>query len=122
MRGFTMSTNVRSAEKVGVEILGPMRVSVGAVPIGSVRNRKVLWLLGLLVIRAGRPTSRKWLAGTLWTNASGGVFVLNVTSPEAARDLLEPLPLGVAGMMEFDLIPLGPLTPLRFLMTDGPTS
>jgi hypothetical protein len=47
---------------------------------------------------------------------TGVVFLMNVTSSEEAHDLLEALPLGVAGMMEFDLIPIGPLSPLRFLL------
>jgi len=47
---------------------------------------------------------------------SGVVFIMNVTSAEAAHELLEKLPLGVAGMMVFDFISLGPITPLRFLL------
>ncbi len=47
---------------------------------------------------------------------SGVVFILNLTDVTQAHDVLEALPLGVAGMMEFDLISLGPLTPLRLLL------
>lgn len=47
---------------------------------------------------------------------SGVVFILNVTSQEEARSLLEALPLGKAGLMRFDLTPLGPLNPLRLLI------
>lgn len=47
---------------------------------------------------------------------SGVVFLLNVVDLEEARVLLEALPLGQAGLMSFDLIPLGPLKPLRFLL------
>ena len=50
------------------------------------------------------------------TNVSGVVFVLNVTTVEEAHELLEALPFGQAGMMEFDLIPVGPLSPLRLLL------
>ena len=45
----------------------------------------------------------------------GVVFILNVTNPAAARDMLEKLPLGQAHLMSFELIPIGPLNPLRFL-------
>jgi hypothetical protein len=45
----------------------------------------------------------------------GVVFVLNVTDPAAARDMLEKLPLGQAHLMSFELIPIGPLNPLRQL-------
>ncbi len=49
---------------------------------------------------------------------SGVVFILNLTDIHEAHEVLEALPLGVAGMMEFDLIPLGPLAPLRSLLND----
>ena len=45
----------------------------------------------------------------------GVVFILNVTDPAAARDVLEKLPLGQAHLMSFELIPIGPLNPLRQL-------
>jgi hypothetical protein len=45
----------------------------------------------------------------------GVVFILNVTDTAAARDMLEKLPLGQAHLMTFELIPLGPLNPLRQL-------
>jgi hypothetical protein len=45
----------------------------------------------------------------------GVVFILNVTDPAAARDMLEKLPLGQAHLMSFELIPIGPLKPLRQL-------
>lgn len=45
----------------------------------------------------------------------GVVFILNVTDPVAARDTLEKLPLGQAHLMSFELIPIGPLNPLRQL-------
>lgn len=47
---------------------------------------------------------------------SGVIFIMNLNNADAAHDLLEKLPLGVAGMMAFDFIALGPITPLRFLL------
>jgi hypothetical protein len=44
------------------------------------------------------------------------VFLMNVPSEKDARDLLEKLPLGQAGFMKFELIPLGPLSPLGLLL------
>lgn len=49
-------------------------------------------------------------------DGKGVVFILNLTSVEEAHTLLEKLPLGQAKLMEFDLIPLGPLNPLRVLL------
>ena len=70
-------------------------------------------------------TVKLYLAGKIdqWFSRKdqrGVVFVMNVTSVEEAHALLEKLPLGVAGLMEFDLIPLGPLAPLSLLVNKQP--
>lgn len=51
----------------------------------------------------------------------GVVFLMNVKTPEEAHALLEKLPLGRAGLMKFQLIPVGPLWPLTYLMRPRPT-
>jgi hypothetical protein len=48
---------------------------------------------------------------------TGVVFILNVTDPAKAKAFLDQLPLGKAGLMEFQIIPLGPLSPLRLLLS-----
>jgi hypothetical protein len=48
---------------------------------------------------------------------SGVVFVMNVTDPSEAHELLDKPPLGQAGLMEFRFIPLGPISPLRLLLS-----
>ncbi|BDI29562.1 hypothetical protein CCAX7_16130 [Capsulimonas corticalis] len=68
-----------------------------------------------------RDTVRLHLSGVIeqWffqTESNGVVFLLNVTTAAEAHEILEKLPLGVAGMMEFELIPLGPLKPLGMLL------
>jgi hypothetical protein len=47
---------------------------------------------------------------------SGVVFLLNVTETDKAQGFLERLPLGQAGLMEFQLTPLGPISPLGSLI------
>ena len=69
-------------------------------------------------------TLRLYLAGKIdqwWIRQTqtGPVFLLNVTSLEEARALMETLPLGQAGLMKHEFIELGPLTPLHLLLTDG---
>ena len=71
-----------------------------------------------------RDTVRLYLSGKLdqWfvrRDQNGVVFLLNVTTVDEARALLEKLPLGEAKLMEFDLIPLGPLSPLGLLLQDS---
>jgi hypothetical protein len=70
-----------------------------------------------------RDTLRLQLAGKIdqWfakTDGSGAVFLMNVTDPVEARALLEDLPLGRAGMMTFEYIPMGPLWPLGLLLRE----
>ncbi|WP_395665992.1 hypothetical protein [Methylocella sp.] len=67
-----------------------------------------------------RDTANLYLDGKIdqWysqQNGNGVVFILNVTDPVVAHEMLEKLPLGQAHLMSFELIPLGPLAPLRRL-------
>ncbi len=69
-----------------------------------------------------RATARLYLAGKIdqWyskTDEAGVVFIVNLSNSGEARALLEGLPLGQAGMMEFEFIPIGPLKPLGLLLT-----
>jgi hypothetical protein len=66
-------------------------------------------------------TVRLYLAGKIdqwWIrkDQNGPVFLLNVTTIQAARSILEELPFGRARLMEFDFLELGPLAPLHVLL------
>jgi hypothetical protein len=70
-----------------------------------------------------RDTVRLYLTGKIdqWylkQDQSGVVFVMNVTDPKEALELLGKFPFGQAGLMEFQIIPLGPIAPLRVLLTE----
>jgi hypothetical protein len=70
-----------------------------------------------------RDTVRLYLAGKIdqWylkQDQSGVVFMMNVTDPKEALDLLGKFPFGQAGLMEFQIISLGPIAPLRVLLTE----
>ena len=78
---------------------------------------------GPVMLNEVPATVRLYLDGKIeqwWIkpDLSGVVFILNLTDTKEAHNILEALPLGVAGMMVFDLIPLGPLAPLRILLND----
>lgn len=65
-------------------------------------------------------TLRLYLAGKIdqwWyrQDGHGVVFLMNMTSIEEARRLLESLPFGQARLLQFDLLALGPLSPLQVL-------
>ena len=73
-----------------------------------------------------RETVKLYLDGSIdqWFSLqgrSGVAFILNVTDPAAAHDMLEKLPLGRAHLMSFELIPLAPLNPLRQLLGITPS-
>lgn len=68
-----------------------------------------------------RETAKLYLDGKIdqWYSLQdkrGVAFILNVTDVAAAHDMLEKLPLGQAHLMSFELIPIGPLNPLRQLL------
>ena len=72
-------------------------------------------------------TVRLYLGGKIdqWysrKDVRGVVFLMNVSSVEEAHALLEKLPLGVAGIMKFELIPVGPLSPLNYLLAPVPAA
>ena len=71
-----------------------------------------------------RETVKLYLQGkiTEWyarNDKPGVVFVLNTTDPKEAQQILATLPFGRDGLLEFDLIPVGPLGPLAVLL-NGP--
>ena len=50
----------------------------------------------------------------------GIVLILNATDPAMAKEIVEALPLVRENLMSFELVPLGPLTPLRQLLPAHP--
>ncbi len=76
-----------------------------------------------VLLQEVRETVKIYLTGKLeqWyvkPDQSGVVFLMNVSDPAEARALLEKLPFGQAGLMEFQFIPLGPISPLRLLLAE----
>lgn len=70
--------------------------------------------------REVRDTVAAYLSGKIdqWyvqSKAGGVVFIVNASTVEEAKAILEKFPLGQAGLIGFDYIPLGPLSPLRYL-------
>jgi hypothetical protein len=71
-----------------------------------------------------RETVKLSLAGKIeqWnvrTDHSGVVFVLNVTDVNEAREMFAKMPLDKAGLMTFEFIPVGPLSPLSLLLDES---
>ena len=102
-------------------------------PIAAVPTTKILAIGHIVAAKAGdrsaimptevRETVKLYLAGKIdsWyvrRDQPGVVFLMNVGTVKEAHELLEALPLGKAGIMEFELIPIGPLSPLSYLLTE----
>jgi hypothetical protein len=69
-----------------------------------------------------RDTVQMYLDGKIqqWFSRGDGkgvVFVLNCKTAEEAKSMTDALPLRKADLVSFDFMPLGPLTPLKQLLT-----
>lgn len=96
-------------------------VTTRVMAIGSLTAKATPEDLRSVLEREVPATLKLYLAGHIddWyarTDRNGVVFILNVTTVAEARALLDPLPLGRAGMMTFEFTPLGPLRPLAKLL------
>jgi len=74
-----------------------------------------------------RDTLNLYLAGKIdeWfvrKDQNGVVFLMNASTVAEAHAILEKLPMGRGKLMEFDLIPVGPLSPLSLLLKGGETT
>ena len=74
-----------------------------------------------IMTREVPATAQLYLAGKIdqWyvrQDNKGVDFLLNLDSIDKAHEMLEQLPLGQAHLMTFELIPLGPLSPLHVLL------
>jgi hypothetical protein len=91
--------------------------------IGSVTAKGTPEAIASVLPLEVRATVRNYLAGKIeqWffqAEGYGVVFIMNATSTAEAHAILEKQPLGVAGMMEFELIALAPLKPLAMLIAE----
>jgi hypothetical protein len=117
--------------RVHAEILPALAAVVAptnkVLAIGSVTAKGTPDAIASVLPFEVRATVRNYLAGKIdhWyfqAEGYGVVFIMNVSSSAEAREILEKLPLGMAGMMEFELIPLSPLKPLAMLIGEPPRS
>src|SRR5712671_2796971 len=73
-----------------------------------------------------RATVKLYLDGKIqqWyarSDGKGVVFILNCSTVAEARALTDTLPLSKNKLADFEYMPLGPLTPLRFLLAEPAT-
>src|SRR5262245_42784255 len=93
--------------------------------IGTIKPGADLQQLRRILPREMQATAELYLQGKhdQWYSLQGRpgvVFILNVADPAMAKEMLEALPLGREHLMSFELVPLGPLIPLRQLLPAHP--
>jgi hypothetical protein len=52
-------------------------------------------------------------------NGKGVVFMVDAKTEEEAKAIMDTLPLAKENLMDHEYIPLGPLMPLRMLLSSG---
>ena len=123
------SAQTKAAESQGAAATGTSPVGLPTVPttkvlaIGHRSATATPEALRSVLPTEVRKTVKLYLGGKIdqWYSRGDGqgvVFVMNVTTVEEARSLLEALPLGQRKLLEFEYIPLGPLNPLALLVRE----
>jgi hypothetical protein len=124
--GVTQAASpVSASDQVHLNVSGETGPTTRVLAIGRWTPKATIAGVRAVIQTEVRDTVRLYLDGVIdqWfvqQDNTGVVFLLNITDPEKARMLLEKLPLGQAGQMEFQLMQLGPTTPLGSLI--GPSA
>jgi hypothetical protein len=117
---FALTLCLAGADPVQAQSPTPPTPTTRILAIGTINQGADLAAARAILPTEVRDTVKLYLDGKIdqWysqQNKVGVVFILNVTDIAAAHEMLEKLPLGQAHLMTFELIPLGPLNPLRQL-------
>jgi hypothetical protein len=122
-KGFIIMADDKRSTDGSAEMQAARALTTKVLAIGSWTAKATPEKRPAIMPAEARDTMRLQLAGKIdqWfakTDGSGAVFLMNVTDPAEAHALLEKLPLGQAGMMTFELVPMGPLWPLGLLLSE----
>jgi hypothetical protein len=123
VKGIIAMSDDKSSTSITAEMKAAAALTTKVLAIGSWTAKATPEARLPIMPFEARDTMRLQLAGKIdeWfakSDGSGAVFLMNVTDPAEAHRLLEKLPLGQAGMMTFELIPVGPLWPLGLLLRE----
>lgn len=115
---FTLSDAASAAQQL------PKVPTTKIIAIGSLTPTATPEAVSAVLPQEVRETVKLSLAGKIeqWnvrTDQSGVVFVLNVTDVAEARAMFARMPLDKAGLMTFEFIPVGPLSPLALLLDES---
>jgi hypothetical protein len=123
VKGMIAMSDDKPSTSISAEMKAAAALTTKVLAIGSWTAKATPEARLPIMPSEARDTMRLQLAGKIdeWfakADGSGAVFLMNVTDPAEAHRLLEKLPLGQAGMMTFELIPVGPLWPLGLLLRE----
>src|SRR6185369_5872936 len=59
-----------AATSFAVRLFGRLELEVEGQPLPRLRPRRGEWLLALLILRAGQPVEREWLASLFWPEST----------------------------------------------------
>ena len=109
---FTTQTQIPSPMTTGVIVIltakaGVTREQVMAIMPDEIRQTVQLYLSGKI---------REWFARA---DSRGAIFLLDTKDVSEAHALMEGLPLGKQGLLDHEYIAVGPLLPLRLLLTNS---
>jgi hypothetical protein len=118
--GLALIICLTSAGSAHAQPAGPPTPTTRILAIGTVNPGVDPAAVRAILPTEVRETVKLYLDGKIdqWYSLQGrpGVaFILNVTDPATAHEMLEKLPLGQARLMSFELTSLAPLNPLRQL-------
>jgi hypothetical protein len=121
INGTPATAQAVASDQVHVNVTGATGPTTRILAIGRWTPKATAAGVRSLLPTEVRDTVRLYLDGVIdqWfiqQDNSGVVFLLNVTDADKAHGLLEKLPLGQAGLMEFQLSPLGPISALGSLI------
>jgi hypothetical protein len=121
INGPPAAAQTATSDQVHVNVSGATVPTTRILAIGRWTPKATAAGVRSLLPTEVRDTVRLYLDGVIdqWfiqQDNSGVVFLLNVTDADKAHGLLEKLPLGQAGLMEFQLSPLGPISALGSLL------
>lgn len=97
------------------------------IAIGTITPDATQEAIGKVLPQEVRETVQLHLDGKIeqWNvrnDRLGVVFVLNITNVEEARAIFAKMPLDRAGLISFEFIPVGPLSPLSLLLNTAPAN
>jgi hypothetical protein len=123
VKGLIAMSDDKSSTSISAEMKAAAALTTKVLAIGSWTAKATPEARLPIMPSEARDTMRLQLTGKIdeWfakSDGSGAVFLMNVNDPAEAHRLLEKLPLGQAGMMTFELIPVGPLWPLGLLLRE----